>query len=120
MNKTKKEEMDLNKTAEDILQLFNSLSDDGKDFGASDNSIKREVKRIIKSNVVDILEPEGVYEKGKYYEGLGNYVGIVDTYPYGADYYVRNHHFAVIPEGDKVAGGNVAKINKVKIREIKK
>lgn len=120
MNKIKKEEMDLTKTADEILRFFDNLSDDGKGLGASENSIKREVNRIIKKNVVNILEPECVYEKGKYYDGLGKYIGIVDTHPYGADYYVKNHHFAVMPSKGAVTGGNVAHINKVKIREIKK
>lgn len=117
MNKTKKEEMDLPKVSKQIVNLVTMLNNS---VNHTPDTRAEEVEKLIQEKIVDILEPEDVYEKGKYYDGLGNYVGIIDTYPHGADYYVRNHHFAVIPEGDKVTGGHVAKINKVKIKEIKK
>lgn len=117
MNKTKKEEMDLQQISKDIVAEVNFRQNF---IDSTFESVSEMVEKMIQEKVVNILEPESVYEKGKHYENLGNYVGIVDTYPHGTDYYVRNHHFSVISEVDKVAGGNVAKINKVKIREIKK
>src|SRR5680860_1183552 len=53
-----------------------------------------EIEDIIQRRVVNILEPEGVYEIGKHYEGLGKYIGITDTYPFGEDYFKRQHHFS--------------------------
>jgi len=117
MNKIKKEEMDLQQISKDIVNQVNFRQNF---IDSTFESVSEIIEKMIQEKVVNILEPQCVYEKGNLYEGLGKYIGIVDTYPYGTDYYVRNHHFAVIPEGDKVAGGNVAKINKVKIREIKK
>jgi len=117
MNKIKKEEMDLVKVSKEVVDLVNMLNNSYKE---TPETKAEKVEKLIQEKVVDILEPEGVYEKGKYYDGLGKYIGIVDSHPYGADYYVKNHHFAVMPSGDKTTGGNVAKINKVKIREIKK
>jgi hypothetical protein len=116
MNKIKKEEMDLPKVSKEIVNLVSVLNNRHTTFDERVES----VEKLIKEKIINILEPESVYEKGKYYDGLGKYVGIVDTYPHGADYFVRNHHFAVMPGGDKITGGHVAKINKVKIREIKK
>lgn len=117
MNKIKKEEMDLKQISKDIVSEVNFRQ---KFIDSNFESVSELVENMIKEKVVDILEPEGVYEKGKYYDGLGVYIGVVDTYPYGTDYYIRNHHFAIVSEDDKIAGGNVACINKVKIREIKK
>jgi len=110
--------MDLTKASNEIIHLFKTASRTGE-LGASTLSLEREIKRIIKDNVLDILEPDNVYEVGKYYEGLGTYLGIFDTYPYNRDYFKRQHHFA---EDTSIGNttGNVTKIKEVLIREIRK
>lgn len=115
MNKIKKGEMDLSKTSQDIISLFRGVSKT-KELGASDLSLEREITKIINKDVVNVLEPENVYEKDKYYEGLGYYIGIIDTHPWGADYFKRQHHFRIPREGR----GIPSEINQVLIREIKK
>ncbi len=58
------------------------------------------------------------YEKGKYYEGLGKYLGIIKVYPHNEDYGLRNHKFVEnIPSNDKRA---CAKINEILIEKIKR
>jgi hypothetical protein len=79
-------------------------------------SLSEKVEKILKKQVVNILEPESVYEKGEVYEGYGEYIGIVDTYPYGTDYFLRQHHFRIPTDGSNVP----SKINQILIREIKK
>jgi hypothetical protein len=66
--------------------------------------------------IINVLAPEKVYQKGQYYDELGYYIGIIDEYPFCADYFARNHCFRVPTDGR----GNPSKINKVFIREIKK
>lgn len=56
------------------------------------------------------------YVEGEFYEGLGKYLGIVDVYPYGKDYILKNHRFAE-PIVDTRSN---AKINEVLIEKIKK
>jgi hypothetical protein len=112
MNKIKKEEMDLNKICEDIVtQVQYSTS-----VLAGNDKIEGYIKDIIQKQIINILDPENVYEKGKYYDELGYYIGIVDEYPNGADYFIKNHCFRIPTQGS----GIPSKINKVLIREIKK
>lgn len=55
------------------------------------------------------------YVKGQWYD-KGRYIGIVDAYPWGEDYFIRNHHFMeAFP-----LGKTVSKINKVFIEKIKR
>ena len=56
-----------------------------------------------------------IYIKGKWYE-QGRYIGVVDTYPWGAEHFVRNHHFMEDYPGGKLP----SKINKILIEKIKK
>ena len=63
----------------------------------------------------DIDELESPYKKGQLYE-LGIYLGIVDTYPFGENYFIRNHHFSVPSKKTN----KVRKINKIFIRKVKK
>ena len=55
------------------------------------------------------------YIKGQWYEN-GRYIGVFDTYPWGEDYFIRNHHFMeAIPKGNaasSVANVFVEKINR--------
>ena len=89
MNKIKIEEMDLTKVSEDIVNLVSVLNNRHTTFDERVES----VEKLIKEKIINILEPESVYTKGEYYEGLGYYIGIVDTYPWNSDYFKRQHHF---------------------------
>ena len=60
------------------------------------------------------MDNKKIYTKGQWYE-QGLYVGVVDTYPWGANYFVRNHHFME----DNPVGNNPAKINQIFIEKIK-
>ena len=53
------------------------------------------------------------YEKGQWYDE-GRYIGIVDTYPWGENYFVRNHHFME----DYPVGKEPSKINQIFIDKI--
>lgn len=55
------------------------------------------------------------YVKGEWYDE-GRYIGVVDTYPWGEDYFIRNHHFM---EAYPI-GKSPAKINKIFISKIKR
>ena len=112
MDKINIKEMNLKETSRLILMQVQHNADCGKD----DKFTIEEIEDIVKRRVIDIFEPEGVYEKGKIYEDLGEYVGVFDTYPYGTDYFVRNHHFRIPTDGR----GNPSKINKILIREIQR
>lgn len=104
--------MDLQEVSKLIMLQVQHNSECGKD----DKFTIEEIEGILQRRVVNILEPQNVYEKGKFYDGFGYYIGIVDTHPYGADYFVRNHHFRIPVDGR----GIPSEINKVFIREIKK
>ena len=56
------------------------------------------------------------YEKGKYYEGLGTYLGIIYNHPFGDDYVVKEHKF-VEPNED---ARSASKVNTIEIEKIKK
>lgn len=56
------------------------------------------------------------YEIGTYYEGLGYYIGIVDTYPWSADFYLRNHTFRIPSKNN----WSPSTINEVLIEKISK
>jgi len=105
--------MDLNQISKDIvaeIQFREKFQEENFE------SLAKKVEKMLEKQVVNILEPEGVYEKGVLYEGHGEYIGIVDTYPYGADYFVRNHHFRIPTPGRN----EPSIINQILIREIKK
>ena len=104
--------MDLKEVSKLILLQVQHNEGCGKD----DKFTLEEIESILQRRVVNILEPESVYEKDKFYNGLGYYIGIVDTYPFGENYFVRNHHFRIPSENSNVT----SKINKVFIREITK
>lgn len=106
--------MDLDKICEEIVVQVQYSSS----VMAGREKIKEYVKDILQKKVIDILEPENVYKKGQYYDGLGVYIGIVDTYPWGEDYFRREHCFSVDPDCGHV--GKVCEINRVLIREIRK
>lgn len=55
------------------------------------------------------------YIKEEWYD-QGRYIGIVDTYPWGEDYFIRNHHFMK----DFPIGKSPAEINQVFIEKIKR
>jgi len=94
-----------------MLQVQHNL-----DCGKDDKFTIEEIENIIQRKVVNIIEPEGVYEKNTFYDGLGYYIGVVDTYSYGENYFIRNHHFRIPSEFSNIP----SKINKVFIREIAK
>jgi len=107
--------MELQEVSKLILLQVQHNNDCGKD----DKFTIDEIEDLIKRRVVNILEPEGVYEKGKHYEGLGTYQGIVDTYPCNANYIKRQHRF--IQKGPRTKSVSpVIKINEVLIREIRR
>ena len=56
------------------------------------------------------------YEKEKFYEGLGKYIGIINVYPYGEDYYSKNHQFAEETKDSR----STAKITEILIEKVKK
>lgn len=56
------------------------------------------------------------YKKGKLYEGLGKYIGIINVYPYGEDYYSKNHQFAEETKDSR----STAKITEILIEKVKK
>ncbi|MEK6828542.1 MAG: hypothetical protein AABY15_00215 [Nanoarchaeota archaeon] len=62
------------------------------------------------------LKENKTYEPGKYYDGLGYYIGIVDTYPWGVDYYLKNHTFRIPSD----SSWHPSKINEVLIKKISK
>lgn len=107
--------MDLTKISKDIVCEIQFRE---KFASANLDSLAKYVEKILKEEIVNILEPENVYQKGQYYDGLGVYIGIVDTYPWGEDYFRREHRFSVDPSCAKV--GKVCEINRVLIREIRK
>ncbi len=109
--------MDLTNISRDIVQLVQLKQ---RIPNEDIDSITESVENFINKKVVNVLEPNGVYEKGKYYEGFGVYIGIVDTYPFGENYYVRNHHFSVEDPKGTTTTKDVKRINKVFIREFKK
>ena len=55
------------------------------------------------------------YKKGEWYDE-GRYIGIISEYPYGKDYFVRNHHFMEAFPVKK----EPSKINKIFIEKIKR
>lgn len=112
MNKIEKEKMELQEVSKLILLQVQHNIDCGKD----DKFTIEEIENIIQRRIINILDPENVYEKGKYYDELGYYVGIFDEYPSGADYFVRNHHFRIPTDGRGVP----SEINQVLIRQIKR
>jgi len=113
MNKIKKEEVDLRQISKEIVSEIQFRE---KFVGANIESLADFVEKIVKEQIINVLAPEKVYQKGQYYDELGYYIGIIDEYPFGADYFARNHCFRVPTDGR----GNPSKINKVFIREIKK
>jgi len=61
------------------------------------------------------MDNNNEYKKGEWYE-QGRYIGVIDEYPWGEDYFIRNHHFMeALP-----VGKDVAKINKIFIKKIKR
>lgn len=105
--------MNLNKISREIIDSVNMNQNSYK---ATKDSIAEIIEKELKEKIVDILEPENVYEKGKTYEGHGEYIGIVDSYPYDTDYFIRNHHFRIPTPGRN----EPSTINQIFIREIKK
>lgn len=101
---------------QEISKLILLQVQHNNECGKDDKFTLEEIESIIKRRVVDVLEPENVYNIGEYYDGLGYYIGIVDTYPWGVDYFVKTHQFR-IPTSGKVTP---SEINQVFIREIKK
>ncbi len=64
------------------------------------------------------MNKEIKYEKGKHYEDLGKYLGIIKVYPHGEDYILKNHKFAEeTNSNDRVS---CAKINEILIEKIKR
>lgn len=107
--------MDLKEISNLILTQVKHNQECGKD----DKFTLEEIEDIITRRVINILEPEGVYEIGKAYDGLGKYVGIVDNYPWGVDYFRREHKFVA----ENTSGSGISKvsdINTILIREIKR
>lgn len=102
--------MDINKIAKDIVNYVKTTEN------LTQDQIEKVVEQELTDKVVNILEPEGVYKKGEFYHPYGNYIGIVDTHPHNADYFLRKHHFA-IPAKET---NQPATINSILIREIKK
>ncbi len=101
---------------QEISKLILLQVQHNNECGKDEKFTLEEIENIIKRRVVDVLEPDSVYNIGEYYDGLGYYLGVFDTYPWGVDYFVRNHHFR-IPTPVK---GIPSEINKVFIREIKR
>lgn len=66
------------------------------------------------SKTMNILNP---YTKGVVYEGLGTYIGIITTWPFGEDYVIRNHTFADKTVSDARTS---AKVNEVFIDQLPK
>lgn len=56
----------------------------------------------------------GEYIKGKIYEGLGKYLGVVTVYPYNEDYTYTEHKFVEAPPKD---GRASAKVNTIFIEK---
>jgi hypothetical protein len=106
--------MDLDKICEEIVVQVQYSSS----VMADRENIKDYVKEIVQRKIVDVLEPENVYQKGEYYEGLGTYIGIVDTYPWNQDYFRREHCFSKDMGCENL--GKVCEINRILIREIRK
>jgi hypothetical protein len=106
--------MDLHEISDLILKQVKHNQECGKD----DKFTLDEIQGIITRRVVNILEPENVYQKGQYYDGFGVYIGIVDTYPWGEDYFRREHRFSVEPESGVL--GKTCEIKSILIREIKR
>ena len=102
--------MDIKKITEDIVRYVKETQNLTKE------QIEAVVEKRLTEKIVNVLEPEGVYEKGRLYEGHGEYIGIVDTHPHGADYFLRQHHFRVPTVGSNIPSD----INTVLIREIRK
>lgn len=104
--------MDLQEVSKLILLQVQHNTECGKD----DKFTIEEIENIIQRRIINVIEPDSVYKVGQYYEDFGYYIGIMDEYPFGADYFVRNHHFRIPTDGS----GTPSKINKIFIREIKK
>jgi len=63
------------------------------------------------------MNKESNYEEGKYYEGLGKYLGIITVHPYDKDYVLKKHKFVEkINDNTRKA----AKVNEILIEKIKK
>jgi len=103
---------------QEISKLILLQVQHNNDCGKDDKFTIDEIEDIIKRRVVNILEPEGVYEIGSYYEGLGTYAGIFNTYPWNCDYIKRQHRFIEKTQSNDRSA--TAKINEILIREIKK
>ena len=104
------------KAIQEISELILAQVRHNSSCGKDDKFTVEEISGIIKRRVVDVFEPENIYKKDVFYDYLGHYIGVVDTYPSGADYFVRNHHFR-IPSKDS---NSVCEVRRVFIREIKK
>lgn len=103
---------------QEISQLILLQVQHNNECGKDDKFTIEEITNIIQRRIINVLEPEGVYEKGVEYDGVGVYVGIVDTYPFGENYFKRQHHFIQPPaDGDQ---RKVSTINEILIREIQK
>lgn len=107
--------MNLNQISKDIVAEIQFRE---KFEGENFESLSKKVEKILKEQVVNILEPEGVYEMEKYYDGLGTYVGIFNTYPWNCDYIKIQHRF--IENNNSKDRDATAKINEILIREIQK
>lgn len=103
---------------QEISQLILLQVQHNIECGKDDKFTIEEIEDIIQRKAINIIEPEGVYEKGKYYDGLGTYIGIIDTHPFGENYFKRQHHFSE-PSLDEDKR-SVNKVNEILIREIQK
>ena len=105
----------LKETSELILKQVQHNVDCGKD----DKFTIKEIEDILQKRVVNILEPENVYEQGKEYPNLGKYIGVINEYPHGKDYFNQQHYFSQNPVGKDV-GRKCNTINKIFIKKIKR
>jgi len=57
-----------------------------------------------------------IYIKGVYYKDLGEYLGVIQVYPYKGKFYERKHKFAKPDPSDD--GRSCAQINEILIERI--
>lgn len=67
--------MDLTKISKDIvceIQFREKFAD------ANLDSLAKYVEKILKEEIVNVLEQENIYHKGQYYDGFGVSIGIIE------------------------------------------
>ena len=79
------------------------------------DSVHEKMRTIIENGRTIEMNNKLMYKKGEWYE-QGRYIGIVDTYPFGGDYFNRNHHFM----NEHPIDNTPSKINKIFIGQIKR